>query len=64
MVCCSLSRVSELQQQCAQKHHSWEMHLLCERGLATMSLVYMQGCSTSMLHRLVVDVQQCHYYYY
>lgn len=29
-----------------------------------MSLVYMQGCSTSMLHRLVVDVQQCHYYYY
>ena len=57
-------RVSELQQQCAENRHSWEMHLLCERGLATMSPVYMQGCSTPMLRRPVVDVQQCHYYYY
>ncbi len=63
MACCSLSSVSELQQQCAENRHSWEVHLLCQRGLATMSPVYMQGCSTPMLRRPVVDVQQCHYYY-
>jgi len=63
MACWLLSRVSELQQQCAESRHSWEVHLFCLRGLATMSLVYMQGCSTSMLRRPVVGVQQCHYYY-